>query len=64
MRDVDGWILPTRTDGRGKEAARGLLKVHALAHECVHRKGICVLCRGSQLHGRIPDRRSRETEPP
>ena len=31
MRDVDGWISATRTDGRGKEAARGLLKVHALA---------------------------------
>ena len=63
-RDVDGWNLPTRTEGRGKEAARGLLKVHALAHECVRRRGVCVSCRGSQLRGRIHDRRSREMAPP
>ena len=40
MRDVDGWILPTRTEGRGKEAARGLLKVHALAREQVSSLGM------------------------
>ena len=32
--------LPTRTEGRGKEAARGLLKVHALAREQVSSLGM------------------------
>ena len=63
-RDVDGWILPTRTEGRGKEAARGLLKVHALAREQVSSLGMHISRRGSHLHGRIPDLRSREMFPP
>ena len=56
-RDVDGWNLPTRTEGRGKEAARGLLKVHALAREQVSSLGVHISRRGSHLHGRIPDHR-------